>query len=220
MVPEEDGGVRLEFREHTPQALLIGKAVRAVSGIRAALLLADAGYGAESAALLRMVSDFCTEITAVVEALYSGATTAAVQRFIDQYFAPLARTPEELAAQEKRRFVSREELMKAQTRLPAPPGLDSDRLIENHRFLNHIFDAYVHGASGTSTELYDFSTQRFMLRGQEHASLRNDHLDAVAGKLPGVVNSVGFIAMLMGHRRVQEQTASARRALVPMGGEP
>ena len=68
-VHEPDGGVRLEFRERTPQTLLVGKAIRAVSGLRAAILLADLGYCAESAALLRTVSDFCAEIMAVAETL-------------------------------------------------------------------------------------------------------------------------------------------------------
>ena len=46
---------RLEFRQNTPEAVMIGKCVRAVSGIHAALALADLGYVVECATILRMV---------------------------------------------------------------------------------------------------------------------------------------------------------------------
>ena len=80
-VHEPDGSVRLEFREHTPQTLLVGKAIRAVSGLRAAILLADLGYCAESAALLRTVSTFCAEIMAVAETLQSRSAPSAIKKF-------------------------------------------------------------------------------------------------------------------------------------------
>ena len=51
---------------------MVGKLVRAVSALRAALLLAENGHITESGSLLRMVSDFCTEIQAIGEALHSG----------------------------------------------------------------------------------------------------------------------------------------------------
>ena len=80
-----------------------------------AFLLAEAGYVAECTALLRMVSDFCTEISAIGEALNRGGEPPrAVRNFANQYCTPKARTPEEYAAKERTRYVSREELMKAE----------------------------------------------------------------------------------------------------------
>ena len=66
---EEPDLIRLELREHIPPAVMIGKCVRTVSGIHAALVLADLGYMVECAALLRMDSDFFTEIKAIGEVL-------------------------------------------------------------------------------------------------------------------------------------------------------
>ena len=98
VVPEGDDRLRLEFRQHIPNAVMVGKLVRAVSGLRGALLLAEAGYVAECAALLRMVSDFCTEVSAIGEALNRGGEPPrAVRDFVNQYFTPKARTPEEFA---------------------------------------------------------------------------------------------------------------------------
>ena len=127
--------VRLEFREHLPHSVMVGKCVRAVSGLHAALALAESGFVAESAALLRMVSDFCTEITAIGEALKRGGDLpTAVQTFVDQYFVPKSRTPEEFEAAEQLRYVSRKELMKAELRLAQNAEVDGEQLRTVHRF--------------------------------------------------------------------------------------
>lgn len=137
VIPEGDDLIRLEFREHIPHAVMIGKSVRAVSGLRAALLLADFGYVTESAALLRMVSDFCSEIVAVGEALRSGGEIPkAVRQFVAEYFAKRARTPEQLAAEEKTRYVSRRELMKAEERMAKGANVDGVQLRDVHLFLS------------------------------------------------------------------------------------
>ena len=44
MVAECDDFIRLESRQHIPHCVIIGMAVRAVSGLRAALALAGLGY--------------------------------------------------------------------------------------------------------------------------------------------------------------------------------
>src|SRR5688572_16946846 len=112
-VVEEPDLMRLELREHIPHTVMIGKCVRAVSGIHAALALADLGYVAECAALLRMVSDFCAEITAIGEALNKGGELPrAVRTFVDHYFVPKPHTPAQFKAAERTRYVSREDLMK------------------------------------------------------------------------------------------------------------
>ena len=92
---------------------MIGKLVRAVSGLRGALVLAETGHITECAAVLRIVSDFCTEISTIGLALHRGGDVpTAVRDFVAQYFMPRARTPDEFAATERARYVSREALMK------------------------------------------------------------------------------------------------------------
>src|SRR5438128_919589 len=71
-LPRDDGYVRLEFRLHLPHTVMVGKLVRAASGLRAAMALADLGYITESGTLLRAVSDFCMEVKAIGEALHRG----------------------------------------------------------------------------------------------------------------------------------------------------
>jgi hypothetical protein len=76
-----------------------------------------------------MVSDFCTEVSATGEALNKGGDPPrAVRDFVNQYFAPKARTPAAYAAAERLCDVSREELMKAEVRLPEGTTVDGEQL--------------------------------------------------------------------------------------------
>src|ERR1700728_2677535 len=145
IVAEADDLIRLEFREHIPHAVMVGKSIRAVSGLKAALVLADLGYVTECAALLRMVSDFCVEIKAIAAPLRSGGELpAAVRTFVEQYFIPKARTPEAFGADERRRYISREELMKGEVRMAQGTKVNGEQMRGLRRFLNMTYDAYVH----------------------------------------------------------------------------
>jgi len=213
-VADEGGGIRLEFREHIPHTVMVGKSIRAVSGIRAALVLADLGYVAECAALLRMVSDFCTEVTAVGEALNRGGELpSAVQTFVDQYFVQKPRTPEQLAATEHTRYVSREELMKAEVRLAEGANVDGEQLRDVHRFLNMTYDAYVHGAYETAMELCNPRTGEFMMRGHPDALKREEFVEAVFLKLHEVVLAIEFTAAVTAHAKVFKAAREARHAM-------
>jgi hypothetical protein len=213
-VSDESGEIRLEFREHIPHAVMVGKSIRAVSGIRAALVLADRGYVAECAALLRMVSDFCTEVTAVGKALNRGGELpSAVQNFVDQYFVPKPRTPEQLAAAERTRYVSREELMKAELRLTGSAKVDGEQLRIVRRFLNMTYDAYVHGAYETTMELCDPSSGRFMMWGHVSPLKREEFVEAVFLKLHEVVVAIEFTAAVTANAKIFRLAREARHAM-------
>jgi hypothetical protein len=199
----ENGQSRLELQHHTASAVMIGKVIRATSGIKAALTLADLGFVAESAALLRIVSDFCTEVTAIAEAINSGGELpAAVRTFVDHYFVPKARTREEFDSRERTRFVSREELMKAELRLAQAAKVDGEELRCVHRFLNLGLDAYVHGAYETTMELWNPEIGRFMAGGNLPPQRKDDYLVMVYLKLHEVVVAVEFTAAVLRDARI------------------
>ena len=206
--------IRLELREHIPHAVMIGKCVRAVSGIHAALVLADLGYVVECAALLRMVSDFCTEIKAIGEALNRGGELPrAVRTFVDLYFVPKPRTPDQYDAAKRARHVSREDLMKAEARLAENTGVDGEQLRTVHRFINMTYDAYVHGAYETTMELCDPDIGRFMMRGHLSPSKRQEFVEAVFLKLHEVVVALEFTAAVTAHAEIFEAARDARHAM-------
>jgi hypothetical protein len=213
MVPEGEDLIRLEFRYHTPHSVMVGKAIRAVSGLRAALVLADLGYLTECGTLLRVVSDFCSEIIAIGHALHKGGELApAVKKFVEQYFAPKARTPEQLAASERVRYVSREELMRA-GRPAADTNVDGEHLHVIHRFLNMTYDAYVHGAYETTMELCNPLTGRFMTDGYPDGSKRQEFVDAVALKLHEVVVATEITAAVTASAEVFAAAREARHTM-------
>ena len=214
MVVEEPDLIRLELREHIPHAVMIGKCVRAVSGIHAALALADLGYVVECAAVLRMVSDFCTEITAIGEALNRGSELPrAVRTFVDHYFVPKPRTPDQFEAAERARYVSRKDLMKAEVRLAENANVDGEQLRTTHRFINMTYDAYVHGAYETTMELCDPDTGRFMMRGHLSSSKRQEFVEAVFLKLHEVVIAVEFTGAVTAHAEIFKAARDARHAM-------
>ena len=88
-------GFQWKFREETDRAVLVGKAVRLASGIRVAFMLADLGYIGECGTILRTVSDFSTEIISICEGCSRGAPTSAQKKFVEQYFKPIAKDPDE-----------------------------------------------------------------------------------------------------------------------------
>lgn len=213
-IPEGDDSIRLEFREHIPHSVMIGKLIRAVSGLRGALVLAESGYVAECAAVLRTVSDFCTEISAIGFALHRGGELPnAVRNFVAQYFTPRARTPDELAIAERTRYVSREALMKAHRVLAEGSSVDVNRLDLNHRFVNMAYDSYVHGAYESTMELWNPRTGNFEMRGHPSTEKREEFIEAVFLKMHEVVVATELTAAVTAHAEVFRLAREARHTM-------
>lgn len=217
IVPEDDDRFRLEFRQHIPHSAMVGKLVRAVSGIHCALLLAEAGYVAECACVLRVVSDLCTEVSAIGEAVNSNNRDVepprAVRDFVQQYFTPKPRTPEAYAATERTRYVSRDELMKGEVRLAEGTTVDGERLRSVHQFINMTYDAYVHGAYETTMELWDPRTGVFSMRGHPGPAKRQEFIEATFLKMHEVVVAVEFTAAVTAHAEVFKAAREARHIM-------
>jgi hypothetical protein len=212
--PDGDDAIRLEFRQQIPESVMIGKLVRAVSGLRAALLLAETGHIAECAAVLRIVSDLCTEISVVGFALDQGGDLpAAVKDFVAQYFKPRSRTPDEFASAERVRYVTREALMKVHKTLAQNHSLDANMLDRSHRFVNMAYDAYVHGACETTMELWNQRTGAFEMRGHPSYGKREEFVEAVFLKMHEVVVATELTAAKTAHAEVFAQAREARRAM-------
>ena len=216
---EEPDMIRLELREQIPHTVMIGKCVRAVSGIHGALVLADLGYVAECGALLRIVSDFCTEIIAISSALNRGGDLPrAVQTSVKQYFTPIPQTPEQLKAADRACYVSRETLIKEVGRfLAESANVDSEQSLPVSRFLNMVYDKYVHGAYETTMELCDPDTGRFMMCGHLSPSKRQEFAEAVFLKLHEVVVAIEHTAAVTGQEEIFKAARDARRTMDDSG---
>jgi hypothetical protein len=184
-----------------------------ISGIRAALMLADAGYTVECFSLLRMVMEFAQEIIAIAEGQLEERFTEPQERFIRQYYIPITEDADELEQQEHERYVTREELLKAHYRLYEKATGDKTSLRTLTRFMHYTFDKYVHGAYLTSMELYDPYTESFMLRGHKSDRNRRAAKASVAGKLHHVVFALRFMALIVGQELLVQETSLALNEL-------
>lgn len=207
-------GFRLAYASPSPQAAVTCKLVRAVSGLRGALLLAEAGYVAECGSVLRVVRDACLEVRAITEALNRGGEhPRAVADFVDQFFEPRARTPDEYATAKGKWYVARKGLMKAEIRLCEGTSVDVEELLKLARFLNMSFDAYVHAAYDTAMELCHPVTGRFEMRGHPVEATRQEFVSAVFRTMHEVVTAVEVTAAVTSHAPVFKAAREARRTL-------
>ena len=190
-------GFRWRFRDETAYVLMVGKAVRMVSGIRAAMLLIDNGFVAEAASLVRIVSDLALEIVAVAEGELRDSRTKAQQDFVAEFFARKSIGEDDNSLQQaKKRYVNREELMKTHVRLAKDAGLDGEGLRDLMRTIAGVYDGYVHGSYSSSMELYHGERHEFMLRGHEGTEQRVVYRTALSGKLHEVIQAISMIALV------------------------
>ena len=194
--PLPDGGFRWEYPEQTAEVVMLAKAVRMVSALNAAALLAQRAFTTEVGSLLRIVKDLATEILAVGEGVAKGKLTRSQQAFVDQFFNPLPRSLEEFKKQERESYVGRKDLYKAHKRLTENTPVNGEELVEYARFLDRGYDSYVHGGYATAMELYDGSTQSFMVSGHRYERHRCEAKVSVSQKLYYGMVSLEFMAML------------------------
>ena len=95
-VPAQPRGFRWAYSDETAEVVQIAKAVRMVSGIAAAMHLADLGFTVECGTVLRTVSDFASEITFLAEGHLTGRMNPDQERFVKDFFKPMPTTPESL----------------------------------------------------------------------------------------------------------------------------
>lgn len=211
---ENPAANRLEFRQHIPHTVMIGKCVRVVSGVHASLALADLGYVTECAAIMRTVSDFCNEINAIGKALDSKEDLPEpVQEFVQHYFAPKPRTPDQHKKTKGLRYPSRRDLMNVEKRWAESKGIDHEETRSLQKFLNRGSDDYVHGAYETTMELYDMREGHFSMRGSRLRWKRQDYIEWIFLKLHEVVSALEITAAVTSHEEVWNATRGARRAL-------
>lgn len=197
--PAEKVPVRTSFRwEHkdkSPEAAQVAKAVRALSGLRAALVLADVGHTVECGTLLRTIADFSAEIVYIGEALSEGRLTADQRQFVEQHFARLPSDPHELAAREREYYIGRKDIGKAHRRLYEKQGVSADDMAKLTDYLNKAYDGYVHGTNASAMELYDARDNCFMLQGHLSTRFVCGAKVSVAGKLQEFLNALRFMAI-------------------------
>jgi hypothetical protein len=221
-IPYGDDGLLLEFWDKRPETVMLGKLVRAVSGMNAAMHLAEIGYVTECGALLRIVSDLCQEISTIamaLQAVYDGKPmNAEVETFVGHYFLPMAKSPDEFAAQTQIRYVSRKRLLLAKVALsPSVPGIGSDMVLKLARFLNKTYDAFVHGYFESTMQLWSPEKRTFEVQGRSDEHVRAEFVEASLLKLHELVTATELTANMTGCDEVFKSARAARRKMDELG---
>jgi hypothetical protein len=141
-----------------------------------------------------------------------------VQAFIDHYFLPLAKSPDEFANQAKIRYVSRERLLLAKVALSPPiPGIGSDMILKHERFIDKTYDGFVHGYFESTMDLWNPAKRAFEVQGRSDEEVRADYVEATILKSQEVVKAIELTACMTGCNEVFESARSARRHLDELG---
>ncbi len=184
--------------------------------------LAEIGYVTECGALLRIVGDFCEEISTIamaLQAVYDGKPmNADVQAFVDNYFLPIAKSHDEFAAQAKVRHVSRERLLLAKIALsPDVPGIGSDLILKLARYINKVYDGFVHGYLESTMELWNPERKAYDVQGSPDGSVRAEFVEATLFRFHGLVAAIELTAIMTGCDEVFRAARTARRKLDELG---
>jgi hypothetical protein len=194
-VPAQPDGKRWAYPVETAEVVQVGKAVRMVSGITAALHLADLGFTVECGTVLRAVSDFASEITFLCEGLIEGRMTKEQSKFVTDYFKPMPTSAAELTQRKREGYVARRHIHNAQQRLVAKAGGSTALFADVLGLLTKGYDSYVHGAYESAMELFTGRTRTFMMVGHESPRHRCMAKVAVAGKLHEVIGALELMAL-------------------------
>jgi hypothetical protein len=207
-VPVKDS-FRWEHPQKDAEATQVAKAVRGISGLRAAMHLADVGHTAECLTLLRTVADFSAEIFYLGEGLAEGRMTADQEKFVQQHFSPFPNDPDELAARERDYYIGRKDIGKAHRRLLKKHGAPVEEATKITDYLNKGYDAFVHGTNQSAMELYSGRTRSFMLHGHESARWVCMARMSVAAKLKEFLGALRIMAITRGNRALHDQIQQA-----------
>jgi hypothetical protein len=214
------GNFYWDFEEHSGKTAIIGKAIRIISGLRAAMVLADQRYVTECYTILRMSGDLIVEIGFLLDGLASKVRSESYEKFVEQYFAVMPTSSDEYAQQSKVKWVSREKVLVGYLRSIQGIGSDPEQVRKSVRFISYTHDKYVHGGYRTAMELYNGATNQFMLQGHDDDSARKNAKWLVASGLLQSLATFSKVATLYGNNDTARNFSSGGIELLDSGELP
>jgi hypothetical protein len=214
------GNFYWDFEEHSAKTAMIGKAVRIISGLRAAMILADQGYVTECNTILRMTDDLVVEIGFLIDGLESKVPSKSYEEFVKQYFAFMPTSSDEYAQQAKVRWVSRDKVLAGYLRSIQGIARNPEQVRKSMQFIYYTHDKYVHGGYLTAMELYSGETNQFMLRGHDGDAARELAKWMVASGLLHALSTFTKVASLLGNNDAARNLSGGGNDLLDSGELP
>jgi hypothetical protein len=204
-----------DFEEHSVKTVMLGKAVRIITGLRAAMILADRGYITECGTILRTIDDGVAEIVFLIQG--NKKPSEEYQKFIRQYFEWMPENPNELTSKKSEGFVKRREILSGIVEEMKGVEKNTDKVRKTMTFIAYGYDKYVHHGYRTSMELYSGKTKQFMLRGHDGPAERDLCKRMVASRLHSSFGALARIAEFLGNQQAMRNLASDGMALYQSG---
>lgn len=210
--PEKDDVTKKGFvwrhKERSKRVLVVVKAARIVSGLNAAMCLADGGYTIEVGAIARMVRDFSDEIVFVAENSNDATVIGEQEKFLADFFAPF--NPES-----KRAYLSRKHIAMAHDRREQLAGLNDVGLARKlSKYISGRLDKNVHGGYDNAMQLFHGGRGGFMMHGHDSQEERDRCKAFVVMVTTQAMDALHLAAALVGNQSLSEDLWGARMALM------
>jgi hypothetical protein len=176
--PIRDESGRMIFPVCSSRVIEVCKAVRIVSGLDAVWTLLAANHATEASALLRLVVDYAHEIQFVFASQAEAELSPEFRRFMAEFFRAMPEDVDEWRADRARRKAAGKAGRRVERRdvtasalglLSEIPAVNMDEMHATRGALDHVLNAYVHGAYATAMELYNPVQWGFDLFGTPNA---------------------------------------------------
>ena len=183
-VKYRDGFV-VRFVERTPHQALLLKFARQVSGLRAARMLMENGFGQEQGVLQRTLDEFAEDIIFVSLGLTTGEWTAHHDSYLRHFWA------DEYAGDEVGQMLARKHIRAFNNRAGGLSDPSSADTVGKTIF--RVYSGYVHGAAVNILDMCDGRDLSFKLDGKEEL-LHRYHVQDFWNYLYRGLVSASFIA--------------------------
>ena len=192
-----ESGIRhrgFRYANPTPKHFCVIKVVRAVSGINAALVLAENGFNQEMCVMIRTIIDSLTQIDYVISGLHDGKLQDRQQKLVNSFFDDFRRNSTEDFGKV---IVRQEQIHEEIEKFFKKKGVAVDFSIgEKLSTVYRVYSNYVHARYPEAMDLYGGHNGRFYLRGmkgtpkdQESFQIILTFTDSVALTLAKMINA-------------------------------
>lgn len=195
-------GANYRFPSKSIEAALLQKLARVVSGLNASIVLLEAGYVQEVAALHRVLDEFCEDILFLCIPGLGGDRSALHDQYLEWFYQEeFDEHGDPLRSEQKRGLVSRNRIRAAiaawQTGFLNPS--DGQELL---RTVGKTFSGFVHGASPQIMEMYGGRPARFHVNGMLGTPRIEEYERSLWHYFHRALNCFGLVANFVGCDRV------------------
>ncbi len=159
------GRQTFRFGEQTAETLVVAKLARIASGLRAALLLAEAGLFQEQSSLCRLVDEYQEDVAFFALGMAEGKLTRLHSEYLEAFFAEQTSAKDPRTDWVKgRNLVPRKKIRAYLANHDLTPPNPSDHIAVSGLIANTL-SGFVHAAADQVMEMYDPCSGRFLTDG-------------------------------------------------------